>query len=303
MKSYDLFQDRANIAKNAICSYVIFKSGNNLTNEQFKTILNFISPVTLKYIDDASFINNQRLKEFVDYKRLDRKQVIRLMTKDIHILDYIDVKFFNFSISELEFFIINHPNYIRHFNFDLTNITGKEIIILLKSDLNFIYEVNIKNTKFSRLEFQDLLKHFSHVDFIMDDINFDKFDNFLTRMTILLTNDKYIEKLNLNKLNYLDWLEILKAYPEMLEYCDISLFKSGDYFKLAQLVCVVPELDDLLKEHYDDLSALAWEKLLSHDPYKYGPVCNFKIFKEVNWKNALKKNPGLVKYKKNAYIS
>lgn len=283
--------------KNAICHYVAFSLGDRVTDEEYYKIINFIHPNTIRKIRDEDFIKNKRLRQFIDYSRLDRKQVVRLITRDITMFSQINLNDFNFSVNELEYFLANHPKYVRNFNFDLKLISGKEIIILLKADLNYLYEVDFINTKFSRLDFQDLIKYFYDIPQIIEKINPNDLDNFLTRSLIIKTTNKYVNKLKLEKLNCLDWFEILKNCPELIQYCDIKLFETGDYFTLAQLICAVPELDYLMENHYDELSALAWEKLLLSNTEKYSNICDYKKFKEINWKNILKKKPYLSIYK------
>lgn len=286
-----------NDIKNAICHYVIVNLGDRLTDEQFYKMINFIGPNTIKLIPDDVFIHHERMKTFINYNRLDRKQVIRLITRDVSILNKIDLNFFAFNICELELFLMAHPTYVDYFNFDLINITGKEILILLKIDLNYLYKIDFDDKSFTKLDLQDMIKLFYEIDEVILKLNFDQFDNFLTRMLIIKTRDKYIKELPLERLTYLDWLEILKHHPDMLSHCDIKIFESGDYYKLVQLVCTVPSLNYLIELHYQDLSAMAWEKLLLHDASKYSSVCNYSILKEINWKKIIKQKPFLAKYK------
>ena len=60
------------------------------------------------------------------------------------VIDRVDLKKLDFSVSELEMFFAAHPNRTKIFNFDLNELTGKEIIILLKADLNYIYEIDFE---------------------------------------------------------------------------------------------------------------------------------------------------------------
>lgn len=283
--------------KNAICSYVILNLDSRLTDEQFFKIVNFIDPKTIRKIPDSQFLTNERLKRFINYDKLDRRQVIRLMSRDLSIFERINIEKCKFAVGELEFFLSLHPHLVRKFNFDLQTLTGKDTITLLKADLNYIYEINLKDSKFTRLDFQDMIHLFANTKEVMNEIDFETLDNFLIRELILITEKEYLNKLDLTKLNTLDWLEILKKYPSMVEYCNLQLFESGDYFKLAQLVCMIPELDYLIDKNYDKLSALAWEKLLLYDPNKYENKCNYTVFKEINWNSILKKKPYLLKFK------
>ena len=224
MKVNAMFENGKDAIKNAICSYVALNLDNRLTDEQFFKFINFIDYRTLRRISDYDFIKHDRLKKFVNFSRLDRKQIIRLMTRDISIFDRVDLDFFDFSVSELEYFLASHSQYVRRFNFDTNNISGREIIILLKADLNYVYEIDFDDKRFARIDFQDIIKYFSDIEPVIEKLNFNELDNYLTRTLIMHTKDKYINRLKLKKLNYLDWLEILKEHPDLLKYCDLSLF-------------------------------------------------------------------------------
>lgn len=281
----------------AICKYVVMNLYERLTDKHFYALVKFVDGKTIRQIPDTVFLKNDRLKKYIDYSLLDRKQVIRLMTRDVSILDYIKFDVMNFKVNELEMFIANRPNYTRLFNFDLNTLTGKEIIILLKADLNYLNEIDFKNKKFTSLDFHEMIKYFADIPEIVEKIDFNAMDNFTIRHLLIHTKEKYINRIDLNKLNWLDWIEILKTQPQLFKYCDISLFESGDGFKLAQLACVVPEVDYLIEKNIRNVTALAWEKLLIHDTEKYLSMCDFSLFKEVNWKNVLRKKPYLIKYK------
>ncbi len=286
--------------KNAICQYVLFNLSDRLSDEDFYKVLKFIDTKALKNLDDRDFINNERLKRFVNYHSLDRKQLIRLMTIDLSIYYRLTLNEFQFKVHEVELFLANHPQKIREFNFDLQTLTGREIIILLKADLNYIYELTFDDKRFSRLEFQDLIKYFHSIDEVIEKINFELLDSYLTRTLIIYTGIKYIDKLVLSKLNYLDWLAIAEHDVMLMNYCPIQVFETGDYFKLAKLVCAVPQLSFMIEKHKDDLAPLDWEKLILHDYDRYKELCAWEKFKEINWRNMLNKNPLLIKHKLNS---
>lgn len=285
------------IIKKGICHYVFFNLYDLLSDDNYSKVINYIDPKHFKKLEDQQIINNKRLKKYIDFNRLDRKQVVRLCTRDIAIFEKIDLTKFNFTVSELESFLANRPEYVRSFNFDLEELNGKEIIILLKADLNYIYEIDFNNKKFTRLDFQDLIKLFYDIDQAMEKINFSELDNFLIRTLIIKTKNKYVKSLDLTKLNHHDWMAILEVVPSMIKHCPLELFETGDYFNLVQLVILSPELDYLIEKNKDKLSPLSWEKLIMNDCDHYKEMCPWEIFKEVNWKNILRKKPYLLKHK------
>ncbi len=283
--------------KNAICQYVAFTLPDRVTDEDYKILLKFIKPTAFKGIDDQTFLKNKRLVRLVDYERLDRQQVIRLMTRNTWIFENINLDHWKFFVKEVEIFLRSHPQYVRNFNFDINLLTGSEIIILLKADLNYLYEIDFNNKKFSRLDFQDMIKYFANINLAMEKLNFEQLDNFQIRTLILNTKAKYINELDLTKLNALDWLAILEEHPKLINHCPIEIFETGDYFNLVKLVCILPELYPLIEKNRDNISALGWEKLILRDYQLYEDICQWHKLREGNWKAILNKRPFLRQYK------
>lgn len=283
--------------KSAICSYVALNLDDRLTDEEFIKVLKFIDNKTFEKIDDVEFISNNRLKRLMDYTRLNHKHVVRLMTRDLSIFKNLDLNKFNFKVQEIKMFLNVHPNQVRKFNFNLEELNGGEIVTLLKADLNYVYEIDFSDKKFAHIDYTDIIKNFYDVDQIMDKIDLKKIDNHQACALILLTGNKYIEKVDLHKLNDNDWLEILKQYPEFISYCNMQVFELGDCYNLVKLSCEIPNMFSYIDKNKNKISAIGWEKLLLHDDKLYSGICNFDLLKDTNWRNILSEKPDLEKFK------
>ena len=100
-------------------------------------------------------------------------------------------------------------------------------------------------------------------------------DNYQIRQIINLTGERYVDRLDLSRLNDLDWFEILQKNPKMLPHCDTGIFEKNDCYMLVRLIKFIPELEDLVVANKEKITNLGWEKLLWYDFEKFYPLCCF----------------------------
>lgn len=293
--------------KKAICHYACLYLSKNFSDKIFRLILNKIDSGN---IDDRFLLNNERIRSNINWNKLNRKQALRLMCRDTQILDLIDLNVYKFSLSELELFLKSHPQYLSNpkyrnlFNFDFTNLTGKEILMLLRLDLNLIYEIEMSNNRFSKIEYSELIREFHTIEEVMNKLNLNDLDNFHIRTLLIYTGERFISELNLALLQVLDWVEILKMRPEMFKYCNIAMFEqsTSSYLK-AKIAHYVPIYNSLITKNIEAVDALSWEYLLIYDTEKYIDLCDWSKLTETNWNNILREKPELSKYRKSNVIS
>ncbi len=286
------------LISHAICHFALTNNYNNLTKDQIKNFMEFINPGS---VTDA-FILDPNVIDLVNFNSFPKRQIIRLIQKDASIVNRIDVNKFEFRVKELESFFQYYPHYVRDFiellEINLKELTSLEVLILIRFDINFINDIEVDKIEFNRTEYMYLIKHFHHVELIMSQLNLKLMDHFVAKELIILSGAKYLDKINQDNLSYLDWLDILVKRPELLKYCNLTIFERGDCYYLAKLACYFDELYDIIEEHKDDISALGWEKLIMHNDVLYTPICNFNKFKNSNWNNILPTKPWLSKFKK-----
>lgn len=262
---------------NAIWHYTIFNCPE-IKDEFFKEL---IDKIDLSNISDRDFFSNERIRKFVDYERISKKQLVRLITRDPEILNKVNIGKFRFKIKDLQYFLKLWPEYIKLFNFDLKNVSGEELIILLGVDVSYADQVDFEKINFAKYQLTEFLQKFHHRKPIIRRIlNCEsissEIDNFQMRNLIISTGSEFCEYLNLSKLTDLDWFEILKKRREMIGWCDTSIFEKNDCYILVKLLPYVPELENLIISNKEKLSNLGWEKLLRYDFEKFYPLCCFE---------------------------
>lgn len=261
---------------NAICHYTLFNCPE-INDEFFRMLL---EKIDLSNITDREFLSNERIRRFVNYERISKKQLVRLITREPEILNKVNINKFRFKIKDLEYFLKLWPEYIDLFNFDTKNVSGDEFLILLRVDVKYISELNLESVEFTKYQLTELIKGFQHRGAVMQRFLDSRkvsemLDNYQIRQIINLTGEMYVDKLDLSKLNDLDWFEILQKNPKMLPHCDTSIFEKNDCYMLVRLVKFIPELEGLVVANKDRISNIGWEKLLWYDFEKFYPLCCF----------------------------
>lgn len=274
--------------------YVFTNVHYNMPDEIFSLFLNHVSLVSL---EDRCFLEDERVRRLVDWNKINRRQLIRLMTRDVSILDKVNLKEKKFRIEELEFFLKFHPEYVNKFDIDFDNLLPKEYIVLLNIDPDFCDYCDLKSIPFDRLQLQDIVKKFIHNDKIVGSLDFNKFDNYIKRQILKKTGSKYMDRINLESFSVLDWVDLLLKKPGFFYLCNKNIFIKEDCFDLVKIAGVVPEAYDLIVENKDKISGLGWEKLLLLDYQKYSPVCKWESLKNLNFKILKKVYPEIEQFK------
>lgn len=225
-KNIDI-QSKKEIITKAICHYVALLDSNFLPESIFKKLSKFINP---NFIDDKSLLLNERIKNYIDWDKLDKLKLIRLIVRDKYVIERLDLNKHDFTLKDLIPIFVMHPDLIEHFDMDYDNLSSIDAIKLLQINSNFLHKIDLGKYKYSKSEIIKILESFHKNPDIINKLNLETLDHFAIRTLILKSGDKYIDKLDLKKVKALDWLEILKNKPELIDYCDVSIFQTGDCF-------------------------------------------------------------------------
>lgn len=284
-------QIKKEIIKKAICHYAALIDSKYLPEPLFNVLSKFINP---NFIDDKSLLSNERIKNHIDWDKLDKLKLIRLIVRDKYVLERLDLNKHDFTLRDLIPVFIMHPDLIEYFEIDYDSLSAIDAINLLKINTVFVSKIDLGKYRYSKNEIVQILENFHNYPEIIANLNIENLDHYAIRTLILKSGEKYIKKLDLNKLKALDWLEILKKKPELIEYCDVDIFQTGDCFLLTKLVQLLPELYFLIEKNKEKISALGWETLLIFDHEKYSKYCNFDLLSKKNWENITAYHPSLI---------
>lgn len=283
-------QIKKEIIKKAICHYAALIDSKYLPEQIFNILSKFINP---NFIDDKSLLSNDRIKNHIDWDKLDKLKLLRLIIRDKYVLERLDLNKHDFTLKDLIPVFMMHPDLIEYFEIDYNNLTPIDAINLLKINTVFIEKIDLSKYKYSKNEIVQILESFHGCPKIIENLNIENLDHYAIRALIMKSGEKYIDKLDLKKLKALDWLEILTKKPEFIKHCNLELFTIGDCFLLTKLVQIIPDLDYLIEENKDKISALGWESLLIFDHEKYSKYCNFDCLSKKNWLNITTYHPGM----------
>jgi hypothetical protein len=253
-------------------------------------------------IPDKELIKKESIHENVNWDIIEKNKAIRILSRDIELIKKIKINLERFSPTDLYPIFLQHPELITQIITDLSKLTPLEAIKILECNQDLIEEIDISKYKFSKRDFQEIIKKFRRSERIMERLDLTKLDHFETRKLICKTGVDYIDRLNLDSLKNTDWLEILEQHPDLIEFCNLSKFETNDCYLLVKLVIKFPELEYLIEKNKDKISALGWETLIKEDLDRYQDICPWDKFSESNWLKILRKHPHLSTLKQQYYL-
>lgn len=276
----------------AICNYlVVINNEEIVTDEVVDKIFDFVN---VNQIPDKIVLSNEKIKKRIDWNSLEKFKLIRLLARDIDVLENVDIKKYKYSTMELYPLFLIYPQLVDHFEVDFDSLTWEEAVKMLECDDEFIERIDLEKYCPNKSQSLEIVKKFFRNKKIINKINLKNLDdNFTLRRLLIKTGEDFIEKINLNVLKAQDWLDILKEKPDLLEYCNLCLFENNDCYLLVKLIELFPNLDYLIKENKDKISGLGWERLIINNYEKYESVCNWEKLSKKNWDNIVEKNPSL----------
>jgi len=280
----------------------------SLFNEKNKglipeSLINYYSKkINPNTILDKELVKSYDLHDNINWDIIDKNKAIRILARDISLLERIDIDKLKISTAELYPIFIQHPELIHEFVEDFDKITPLEAIRLLECNEELIEYIDISKYKFSKKDMMEMVKKFRTSTRIMERLDLSSLEHYSTRKLICRTGVDYIDRLNVSQLKASDWIEILEQHPDLLEYCDLKIFENNDCYLLTKLAIKFPELDYLVIKNSDKISALGWENLIREDLERYEEFCKWEKFTESNWSKVIKKHPHLSTIKQQYYI-
>lgn len=254
-------------------------------------------------IPDSIIANNEEVYNNVEWERIGRMKLLRIISRNPSIIDSIDLDDYNFTIEESKYLLKAYPAMLDKLKIDLKNINKKEAYILLTLGVEeFLPKVEIEKYKFTSKESYEILKASQFDRYVFDKIRIEFLKDYHIADIIKYTGQKYIEELNFQKLTQKKWCEILEIHPNLLNYCELNKFKTGDIFNTVKLVSLYDDLNlsYLIKErknYKDELSALGWEKLIISKPDDFIDECVCWKLNDNNWNKIISHHPKLIAYK------
>lgn len=288
-----------NIITDSMLSSYFCRYWNELTPEEFEYINKVINYET---IPDRLIADNEEIHAYIEWGRISKMQAIRLVSRNLDLVKYIDLKKFDYKIREIFWFIkLDYTRLFQYFNFDMNTATHEDCYLLLcLGEEYFEDKIQIENYKFSSTECRDIIRAYNYKRDIILRMNYKDFKNYQVTEIISKTGEENLDLFDLDILSTLNWIELLNYQPDFIDKCDFEKFKKGDLFNLVQLVVLFekPDLSYLIFEiDTSEISPFGWEKLLICNPEKYTNICDFRKLNEDNWSRIVLARPELIAYK------
>lgn len=288
-----------NIISQSMLSDYFCKYLKELDSDELKHINNFIN---YESIPDRLIADNDELHPFIKWDRISKMQAIRLVSRNLDLVKYINLKKYSYRIREIFWFIkSDYTRLFEHFDFNIENASHEDNYLLLCLGEKYFEErIQIEDFKFSVTECRDIIRAYKYRREIIMRMNYADFKNYQVTEILSKTGEENTDLFDLDILSTLNWIELLNYQPDFIDRCDFDKFKNGDPFNLIQLAVLfeTPDLSYLVFEiDRDEISPFGWEKLLICNPEKYTDICDFRKFSEDNWNRISVARPELLAYK------
>ena len=272
---------------------------DRMTNEE---LLHLFDSIDYETIEDRYLADDPRLYPYIHWDRLTKMQAVRMAARNLDILEYVDLKKYQYKIREVFFLIKRDFSLLfKYFNFDFENLSHDDAYFLLCLGSEEFYEmVDVKKYNFNFIEMFNIIKAYEFDRSVIVNLNYSELKNYQVTEILIVTGEENLDLFDLKELSTLNWLDLLMYQPEFIYKCDFEKFIEGDPFNLVQLIVLFdkPDLTYLLDNIYmSKITAFGWEKLLIARPEKFENLCDFTKLNEANWAIIGAYEPGLLVYK------
>ncbi len=281
------FNMNKSIIYSAICGYVALLD-EDIVKDKFYNLL--IKYANVNNIPERILLSNRRIYNSIDWHQLDRRKLLRLIMRDVEIINKLDIERVNFQFNEILSLLVFQPSLIDVFSVDLDKLTPMDAINLISVIPEYGNKIDLSRFTFNKKEVEVIVEKLWKSPKILEKMDLTLLDNFNTRKLILNSNSTYIDKLDVSSLTAPDWLAVLQKHPHLIEFCNIDVFKKNDCYLMVKLVKQYPYLDYLVEENIDKFSPLGWEELIIFNP-KFIDICPLEKLDKKNWNHIVAINP------------
>lgn len=273
------------------------------SNFDHDTFVGLVKNADYSMMPDNIIAENEIVYENIEWERVEKYKILRLITRNPKIIDFFDIGKLNFKIKELKYFLLSNSNFVHKLGIDLQKINKKECFELLLLGNDSLWGgLDMDRFSFTPQEQYQILKAYGFNETVFKNIKKENLSDYHIGKILENTGDKYIKELKIEKITAKKWCEILQKVPTLVHYCNISLFESGDIFNVIKLVEIFKgkRFVQVVKnrgDYKEGVSALGWEKLLVSGNGEFDGDCDFFKLNNKNWEYILKHRPELKKHK------
>ena len=129
-------------------NYTFCMYKDRMTNEE---LLHLFDSIDYETIEDRYLADDPRLYPYIHWDRLTKMQAVRMAARNLDILEYVDLKKYQYKIREVFFLIKRDFSLLfKYFNFDFENLSHDDAYFLLCLGSEEFYEmVDVKKYNFN----------------------------------------------------------------------------------------------------------------------------------------------------------
>jgi len=291
--------DKVKLIVNSFLNYFLEGDWTMLDNSSLNHL---VKNADYNILSESIIAENDSIYNNVDWARMDRSKIIRIISRNTDIVDVIgieSIKNYNFTISESFHILKSKPEIIKYLSINFENPTKEEVKMLLKiGNKDLIEKVDINKVEFNDKDTYEIIDYNHFKDSIFKMVDLDVLSSYYIAEIINFSYKSHIDKLNIDKIKPKHWCEILYLNSDLLSYCNLEIFKEADIFYTVLLIELFPKLVYLIKErsgYKEELSIMGWEKLVIASP-KFINECPRHRFNATNWKKIVSRHPDLAAY-------
>jgi hypothetical protein len=161
------------------------------------------------------YSRNQTIRDRIDFKKfnqthLDAKNIVNNHLDKKHVIDILD--FDKLDSNQMRLILKKYgQEYLS--KFDLKKIKPNDWLDILKTHPEFIEYCNIESFKTGDYYYlAQLISFYLHLDHLVDE-NKENFNALSTEILIITSPDRFLNRVNTNKLKDKNWINIIKHHP------------------------------------------------------------------------------------------
>ncbi len=286
--------------QNILQSFLSYAISNDWV-EDINELKHMCQNADFDIISDNVISQKEELHPLIPWEKIDKMKILRVVSRNISISNFVDLSLYKYKIKEIKSAIKFRPQLLDLLRINLNKISDNDAYSLLTIGSEYISErISLKNRVFTAKEIYDIIEANNFCGKIIDCFNLKKLKDlkdYHISNILINTGEKFLHKLNLEKLTAKKWVDILKEQPELLKHCNLEKFKKSDIYNSVELISMFPNMNFgfLIKErdYTFEVSALGWEKLLIANPDEFADICVFGKLNQSNWKRILFFHPEL----------
>jgi len=252
-------------------SFLIHEFCNNWELYSLEELMHISSLVDYEYVPDRIIADNLEIQYTIEWERVDKMKMIRLIARNKKLLNRFDINQFKYSIAEIRHLLKIRPELSDDFKVDYKNLSKEDAFILLELGHYVLFKkIDLDKYVFDGLEIFEIIKAHKFERRVMKRFNLKILKDYHFAEILIETNDKNLDLIDISKITPYNWLEVFRHRKNLLKYCNVDLFKKADIFYSILLLSIIKRKDLFYlisdRNYKREISTFGWEELIRSFP-------------------------------------